>query len=103
MKKGAHVINYTVFGEHFWTGKGFGINLANVDGFQVYADQSLRSPHNGHLTMLARGGVPGLFFWVLLQASFALALFRTYLADRRAGLREWADISLGACPTGSLS
>ncbi len=52
------ILDYTVFGKHFWDGKGFGVNLADDDGYQVTKDGSLRSPHNGHLTMLARAGVP---------------------------------------------
>ena len=72
------IIDYTIFGEYFWTGKGFGINLADDDGFQVLADSALRSPHNGHLTFLARAGVPGLFLWIGLQLSFALSLYRSY-------------------------
>lgn len=70
------IINYTVYGDYFWTGKGFGINLADADGFQVTPDDSLRSPHNGHLTMLARAGVPGFTIWLLLQAGFAVSLLR---------------------------
>lgn len=88
------IINYTIFGEHFWTGKGFGINLANDDGFQPVWDGSLRSPHNGHLAILARAGVPGFFLWIVLQGSFALALFRAYLSDRRDGRYNWADLAL---------
>lgn len=78
------IVDYTVFGEHFWTGKGFGINLADDDGFQSTADGSLRAPHNSHLTVLARMGVPGLVLWILLQGAFGVALVRTMLASRRA-------------------
>ena len=35
----AHIIDYTVFGDYFWTGKGFGISLADDDGFQGTAWQ----------------------------------------------------------------
>ena len=44
------------------TGKGFGVNLAVSDGFRSGRgqDDGLRSPHNGHMTVLARGGVPAL-------------------------------------------
>ena len=70
------IVEYTVDGPYFWTGKGFGINLADDDGFQVNSDGSLRSPHNGHLTMLARGGVPMLFLWLLIQVAFAFGLLR---------------------------
>jgi hypothetical protein len=72
------IFDYTFNGEYFWTGKGFGINLATDDGFQVYKDNSLRSPHNGHLTYLARMGVPGFFLWIALQFSFMILLIRRY-------------------------
>jgi hypothetical protein len=79
------IIDYTVFGPYFWTGKGFGINLADADGFQPTADRSLRAPHNSHVTVLARMGVPGLILWVLLQAAFFISLLRASLRHRRAG------------------
>ena len=53
------IIGYTIDGPHFWDGKGYGINLADDDGFQLLADHSLRAPHNGHIEILARSGVPG--------------------------------------------
>ena len=87
------IIDYTVFGPYFWIGKGFGINLADDDGFQVSADHSLRSPHNVHLTILARMGVPGFVLWVLLQGVFGISLIRAYLRTRRR-LQIWALIDL---------
>ena len=66
------IINYTINGPYFWTGKGFGINLADDDGFQVYADHSLRAPHNGHIEILARTGVPGLILWILMNAAIGV-------------------------------
>ena len=79
------IVDYTVFGKYFWTGKGFGVNLADADGFQVNPDDSLRTPHNTHITTLARMGVPGLVLWLLLQAAFGIGLLRAVLAHRRAG------------------
>lgn len=79
------IIDYTVFGKYFWTGKGFGVNLADADGFQSTADHSLRSPHNTNVTVLARMGVPGLILWLLLQGAFGIGLVRAMLAHRRAG------------------
>jgi hypothetical protein len=79
------IVDYTVFGPHFWLGKGFGVNLADDDGYQPTADGSLRAPHNSHLTVLARMGVPGFILWVLLQGAFAIGLVRSVLANRRAG------------------
>lgn len=78
------IIQYTVHGKYFWGGKGFGVNLADDDGFQVEADHSLRSPHNGHLTMLARGGVPMLAIWALCQLTLGYGLASAaYQAHRR--------------------
>lgn len=79
------IIDYTVFGDRFWTGKGFGINLADDDGFQSTADGSLRAPHNSHLTVLARMGVPGFLLWLAIQAAYGFSLVRTVMRGRRAG------------------
>jgi len=59
------IVNYTFEGPYFWAGKGYGINLADDDGFQVMPDHSLRSPHNAFMTVLARSGVPGLVLWLV--------------------------------------
>jgi hypothetical protein len=69
------IINYTFNGPYFWTGKGYGINLATADGFQVdMTNESLRAPHNGHLTFLARGGVPSFMLWMVFIIGFCLWL-----------------------------
>lgn len=88
------IAGYTLAGPHFWTGKGFGVNLADDDGYQTKADHSLRSPHNGHLTVLARSGVPGLALWVLLQGAFGASLLAAYARARRAGRDDWARFDL---------
>jgi hypothetical protein len=87
------IVNYTVSGEYFWTGKGFGVNLADDDGFQTAADHSLRSPHNSHITVLARMGVPGLLLWLLLQGSFGLGLLRAASVHVRGGNARLAAVS----------
>jgi len=79
------IVNYTIFGDYFWTGKGFGVNLADDDGFQANIDGSLRAPHNSHITALARMGVPGFVLWTILQATFGIGLLRSILRHRRAG------------------
>jgi hypothetical protein len=86
------IVDYTVNGPYFWTGKGFGINLANDDGFQVVADESLRAPHNAHLAILARTGVPGLVLWVTLQVAIAWTLLRAGRRARRAGQARWVQV-----------
>lgn len=63
----AKIIDYTFMGDYFLFGKGLGMSLAldddiapeNTDG-----QNDLRSPHNFHLTVLARFGVPIFFLWL---------------------------------------
>jgi hypothetical protein len=83
------IIKYTIHGKYFWQGKGFGINLADDDGFQVEADHSLRNPHNGHLTMLARGGVPMLALWALCQLTLGYGLVTGAYSAHRRGENHW--------------
>jgi hypothetical protein len=82
------IFQYTVHGEHFWFGKGFGINLAVADGFVVGLENGgapLRSPHNVHLTILARSGVPGLALWGLMLASWFVMVLRNARVAWRDG------------------
>lgn len=72
--------DYTLRGPYFWTGKGFGVNLAEDDGYVVGAENGgtpVRAPHNAHLGILARAGVPGLALWLLLLASWFAMLARS--------------------------
>ena len=74
------IVDYTINGEYFYQGKGFGVNLADSDGFQVRFDETpLRSPHNAHMTVLARMGVPGFGLWVLLHLSWLYAMLNGYV------------------------
>jgi hypothetical protein len=88
------IFKYTLHGRYFWDGKGFGINLADDDGYQVEDDGSLRNPHNGHYTMLARGGVPGFVLWLLVQASWACGIVNGYLRSRRRHQGRWNGLFL---------
>ncbi len=88
------IVDYTVFGPYFWTGKGYGVNLATADGYQVWEDESLRSPHNGHLTVLARSGVPGAVVWLVLNLAWATALLTASRKRRREGRMAWATLDL---------
>lgn len=58
------IVDYTIAGPYFLTGKGLGINLATADGIKM-EDNSLRSPHNFHLNVLARFGVPVALAWLV--------------------------------------
>jgi hypothetical protein len=87
------IVDYTINGKYFWTGKGFGISLAEEDGYyDGRQEPTLRSPHSAHLTMLARGGVPGLALWVLVQMSWGCGVLGAYVRSRRMGERRWSDL-----------
>lgn len=89
------IINYTVHGPYFWGGKGFGINLADSDGYQgTVMGIPNRSPHNIQMTVLARSGVLGLLLWVLLQGTFAWSLVVAYFRARRERQEWWARVNL---------
>ena len=89
------IINDTIYGPHFWTGRGFGLNLADADGFGDSRNvRPLRSPHNVHLTILARAGVPGLVLWGTLLASWFGMVMRAMWTARRHGQTDWAGLFL---------
>jgi hypothetical protein len=87
------IVQYTLQGDYFWTGKGFGPNLAVVDGFLVGTEFDaplVRSPHNAHLTILARAGVPGLVLWVLFLVAWFGTLARNAWVAWLSGEGSWA-------------
>ena len=90
------IFDYTFNGPYFWTGKGFGINLSDADGFVTAADPTApsRSPHNCFLGILARTGVPGLALWLLTLGSWSAMLFVNMVRARLAGEQFWADVFL---------
>jgi|SRR5579883_889106 len=95
------IIKDTIHGSRFWTGRGFGVNLAEEDGFagpNITANGQnralTRSPHNAQMTLLARAGVPGLTLWALVLASWFGMLMRTMLTARARGHKSWADLFL---------
>ena len=88
------IANYTVHGPYFWTGKGFGPNLADTDGYQTSGpdEAPLRSPHNAHMTILARGGVPELALWILALGAWLGAMMRQLVEARRLRDGWWASV-----------
>lgn len=88
----SYIISYTIEGPYFWTGKGYGIALAADDGFDTTEAEELRSPHNGHIEILARAGVPGLILWLLLHVTFAGSMLSTAWRANRAGHTFWVAI-----------
>jgi hypothetical protein len=88
--------NYTFNGPYFWTGKGYGMALFQADGFadDVKGQPVLRSPHNIHMTVLARSGVPGLTLWVVTLVAWFTALMNAHIVARRRGENQWANLFL---------
>jgi hypothetical protein len=89
------IVDYTFRGPYFWTGKGFGMGLAEADGFVVGLETGgpiVRSPHNVHLTMLARMGVPGFFLWISTLLAWFAMLSHGLLRARLRADTEWAKI-----------
>jgi O-antigen ligase/polysaccharide polymerase Wzy-like membrane protein len=87
------IVDYTINGPYFWDGKGYGVNLADSDGFQVEADGSLRSPHSAHFEILARSGVPGLALWIAVQLAVWFVLFRAARRARQRGATWWLAVA----------
>jgi hypothetical protein len=88
------IIRYTVHGPYRWTGKGFGINLADDDGFRLDEDGTLRSPHSVHMTFLARTGLPGLALWIITQLTWIAGIVGGYLSARKQGDLRWQGLFL---------
>ena len=77
------IVGYTLEGDYFWTGKGFGVNLALDDGFPSPADAAPnRHPHNITMNILGRAGLPGLVLWLSFLLIFGVRLL---LATKRPG------------------
>jgi O-antigen ligase len=86
------ILDDTIYGDNFWTGVGYGISLAKRHGF---ADSTgNRSPHNGHLTILARSGVPGLVLWVALLGAIFFSLLRGAFRARAMHQPVLANLSI---------
>jgi hypothetical protein len=95
------IINDTFHGPSFWTGRGFGINLADADGFGGTGDPRnphppLRSPHNAHMTLLARSGVPGAALWLLVLLSWGGMMMHAMYTARSRGDERWVELFLFA-------
>lgn len=90
------ILEDTLYGPHFWTGRGFGLNLAFADGF-AGTDMSgppLRSPHNANMTILARAGVPGVVLWAFLLLCWVAMMLKALIVAKSRGDTQWAGLFL---------
>ena len=75
------IINYSFTPEFFFTGRGLGMSLVKTD--EIDANDDLRSPHNFHLTIMARFGVVIFSVWVSFLALIFIDYFKRKLKGRR--------------------
>jgi hypothetical protein len=80
----AKLLNESFTVEHFFIGKGLGMSLAGNDLTSV--DENLRSPHNFHLTIIARFGYIIFFIWVYWLYLLFKPLFTKKLSGKMLGL-----------------
>jgi len=57
------IIQDSFSGSNFFIGRGLGMSMATVDDIET-EEEGLRSPHNFHLNILGRYGVPFFVLWV---------------------------------------
>ena len=76
----AKIVNESFTLEHFFVGKGLGMSLAGSDILNT--DDNLRSPHNFHLTILARFGYMVFIAWIIWLVSLFKPLFTRKLAGK---------------------
>jgi len=89
----SRIVADTVFGE-FWAGKGFGVNVADIDGFQLDpGHHALRSPHNSHMTILDRAGIPGALLWIALNMVWASSMARLLWRATARRLAAWVTLA----------
>ena len=76
----AKLVNESFTLQHFFVGKGLGMSLAGNDILNT--DDNLRSPHNFHLTILARFGYIVFITWIIWLISLFKPLFTRKLAGK---------------------
>jgi len=86
------ILKDTVYGDSFWSGLGYGTDIAGRYGFNDWTGN--RSPHNGHLTILARSGIPGIALWIVLILTTYITLTRTYLTAIHNGHTRAGKVNL---------
>ena len=78
----AKIIDYSFTSPNFFIGKGLGMSLATEDDI-ITLDDSLRSPHNFHLNIMARFGVLLFIIWTYFLIQILKPLFKKQLTGKR--------------------
>lgn len=77
----AKILDYSFSKAYFFQGKGLGMSLAADDDVLTDVDE-LRSPHNFHLNIMARFGVPLFCVWLFWLFLIFKPLFKKQLAGK---------------------
>ncbi|MGH8947878.1 MAG: O-antigen ligase family protein, partial [Acidimicrobiia bacterium] len=67
-------------------GRGYGVSLGGLYGFQGVGETELRSAHNSHMTIFARSGYLGVGLWFLMWAIWFIAMIRARRSLAARGL-----------------
>jgi hypothetical protein len=78
----AKIIDYSFSAPNFFIGKGIGMNLATIDDI-ITLDETLRSPHNFHLNIMARFGVLLFLIWTYFLFQIFKPIFKKQLEGKR--------------------
>jgi O-antigen ligase len=73
------IIDYSFSKEYFLHGKGLGMSLAQSDDIKM-SDDDVRSPHNFHLTIMARYGIPLFILWLYWIFLLIMPVFKRKLS-----------------------
>ena len=77
----AKIIDYSFSSPNFFIGKGIGMSLATDDDI-ITLDETLRSPHNFHLNIMARFGVLLFLIWTYFLVQILKPLFKKQLEGK---------------------
>jgi hypothetical protein len=77
----AKILDYSFSPSYFFQGKGLGMSLSETDEILSEVDE-VRSPHNFHLTVMARFGVPIFCLWLFWLFLLFKPMFKRQLNSK---------------------
>jgi hypothetical protein len=77
----AKILDYSFSSPNFFIGKGLGMSLATDDDI-ITLDETLRSPHNFHLNIMARFGVLIFLIWTYFLIQIIKPVFKKQLEGK---------------------
>jgi hypothetical protein len=75
-------------------GRGYGVSLGDLYGFEGADQTELRSAHNSHMTIFARSGYLGVALWFWMWLIWFIAMIRARRALAARGSRNEAAITV---------